>query len=80
MRTVVMLIGEAPRRRRPRRGLRDERNQQRACHRATRPDGVLALTLKEGDGEAWSEAKLSSPRWFVYWREGPLRGPLSDAG
>lgn len=52
----------------------------RACQRATRPDGVLALTLKEGDGEAWSEAKLSSPRWFVYWREGPLRRALADAG
>ena len=50
------------------------------CHRATRPDGVLALTLKEGDGEAWSEAKLGSPRWFVFWREGPLRRALSDAG
>jgi len=52
----------------------------RACHRATRPGGVLALTLKEGDGEAWSDAKLSTPRWFVYWREEPLRQALSDAG
>jgi SAM-dependent methyltransferase len=51
-----------------------------ACHRATRPDGVLALTLKEGDGAAWSHAKLDMPRWFVYWREGPLREALSDAG
>jgi hypothetical protein len=38
----------------------------RACHAATRPDGVLVLTLKEGDGEAWSDAKLGMPRWFVY--------------
>lgn len=52
----------------------------RTCHQATRPDGVLAVTLKEGDGEAWSEAKLSSPRWFVYWREEPLRQALRDAG
>lgn len=52
----------------------------RSCHRATRPGGVLALTLKEGDGEAWSKAKLDSPRWFVYWREGALRQALSDAG
>jgi SAM-dependent methyltransferase len=51
----------------------------RACHDATRPDGALALTLKEGDGEAWSDAKLGMPRWFVYWREGPLRQALTDA-
>ena len=52
----------------------------RACHAATRPDGLLALTLKEGDGEAWSDAKLGIPRWFVYWREAPLRQALTNAG
>jgi SAM-dependent methyltransferase len=52
----------------------------RACHAATRPNGVFALTLKEGDGEAWSDAKLAQPRWFVYWREPALRQALNDAG
>lgn len=52
----------------------------RACLAATRPDGAFALTLKEGDGEAWSDAKLGTPRWFVYWREGPLREALVAAG
>jgi SAM-dependent methyltransferase len=52
----------------------------RACHKATRSDGLLALTMKEGDGEAWTDAKLGLPRWFVYWREGPLRRALSEAG
>jgi len=52
----------------------------RACHAATRTGGVFALTLKEGDGEAWSEAKLGEPRWFVYWRETALRQSLYDAG
>ena len=47
---------------------------------ATRPGGVLALTLKEGDGEAWSEAKLGRPRWFVYWQEDPLRQVLQRVG
>lgn len=51
-----------------------------ACWRATRPDGLLALTLKEGDGEAWTAAKLGTPRWFVYWREAGLRRALSEAG
>jgi SAM-dependent methyltransferase len=52
----------------------------RACLRATAPNGVLAFTVKEGDGEAWSDAKLGHPRWFVYWREAPLRQALLLAG
>jgi SAM-dependent methyltransferase len=59
---------------------RDLAQALRACHAATRNEGVLALTLKEGDGEAWSDAKLGQPRWFVYWREPALRQALSDAG
>lgn len=47
---------------------------------AARPQGVLALTVKEGDGEAWSSAKLGTPRWFVYWREPNLREVLERAG
>ena len=39
-------------------------------------DGVLALTLKEGDGEAWTEAKLGRLRHFTYWREPELRAVL----
>ncbi len=51
-----------------------------ACHDAVRPGGLLAFTLKEGDGEAWSDAKLSAPRWFVYWRPRPLRDALERTG
>ena len=51
-----------------------------ACLRAVRPGGFLALTLKDGDGESWSDAKLGAPRWFVYWRENALRDLLSDVG
>ena len=40
--------------------------------------GVLAFTVKEGDGDAWSEAKLDLPRHFTYWREGPLRDVLAQ--
>lgn len=47
---------------------------------ATRPGGVLIMTLKEGDGEGWTDAKLGAPRWFVYWREQPLRDVLERAG
>lgn len=52
----------------------------RACHAATRPGGVLAITLKEGDGERWSDAKVAAPRWFVYWRPRPLREVLERTG
>lgn len=51
-----------------------------ACLRAVRPGGLLALTLKEGDGESWSNAKLDAPRWFVYWREDALRDLLGGVG
>jgi SAM-dependent methyltransferase len=47
---------------------------------AARPQGVLALTMKEGDSEGWSTAKLGAPRWFVYWREADLREVLECAG
>ncbi len=40
--------------------------------------GLLAFTLKEGDGEGWSRHKLGLPRHFTYWREQPLR-ELLDA-
>ena len=40
---------------------------------AVAPGGLLAFTVKEGDGAAWSSHKLERPRHFTYWREGPLR-------
>jgi SAM-dependent methyltransferase len=52
----------------------------RACASATRTGGLLAVTLKEGDGESWSTAKLHAPRWFVYWREDALRDLLEQVG
>jgi 2-polyprenyl-3-methyl-5-hydroxy-6-metoxy-1,4-benzoquinol methylase len=51
-----------------------------ACMQAVRPGGLLAMTLKDGDGESWSQAKLDAPRWFVYWREEALRDLLGDVG
>ena len=48
--------------------------------RATVSARWLAVTVKEGDGDAWSTAKLDAPRWFVYWREPALREVLTGAG
>lgn len=56
---------------------------QAFLHRAVRAvvvGGQLACTLKEGDGEAWSDAKLGLPRYFVYWREDAVRTALATAG
>ncbi|MGB0101519.1 MAG: methyltransferase domain-containing protein, partial [Nocardioides sp.] len=48
---------------------------------ATRPGGVLGLTLKEGDGERWStHGFVGAPRHFVYWREPALREVLEASG
>jgi hypothetical protein len=42
-------------------------------------DGVLAFTVKEGDGAAWSDAKLGLPRHFTYWRAQAVReAPHAD--
>lgn len=46
-----------------------------------RPDGLLHLSLKEGDGESWSvHGSVAAPRRFVYWREEPLRSVLDASG
>jgi trans-aconitate methyltransferase len=50
------------------------------ARRAVIDGGVLALTLKEGAGEAWSNAKLGLPRHFTFWREPPLRAVLKRTG
>ena len=48
---------------------------------ATRAGGVLAASVKEGDGEGWLQhGHVSAPRHFVFWREGSLREVLEAAG
>jgi 2-polyprenyl-3-methyl-5-hydroxy-6-metoxy-1,4-benzoquinol methylase len=42
--------------------------------------GRLAFTLKQGDGEEWSTAKLGTPRYFCYWQPEPLRAALVATG
>jgi SAM-dependent methyltransferase len=50
------------------------------AHRAVVPSGVLAFTLKDGDGAGWSSEKLGVPRHFRYWREPALREVLARTG
>ncbi|HET6939953.1 MAG TPA: class I SAM-dependent methyltransferase [Nocardioides sp.] len=48
---------------------------------ATRAGGALGMSLKEGDGEAWStHGNVRAPRLFTFWREAPLRAVLGQAG
>jgi len=52
----------------------------RKAAEAVGPEGLLAFTVKEGDGEAWSTAKIGRPRYFAYWREPTLRAHLATTG
>ena len=49
-------------------------------HGAVRARGTLALSVKEGDGSAWSDHKLGLPRFFTYWRPDPLARLLDQHG
>ena len=52
----------------------------RRLRAAVHDHGVLALTLKEGEGEEWHRRKLAVPRRFTYWRAPALRDALQAAG
>lgn len=56
------------------------RDTLRRIRQAVTADGLLAVTLKEGDGEQWSTVKLGMPRHFTYWREPALRDALQETG
>ncbi len=40
----------------------------------------LAFSLKRGEGEAWSAAKIGAPRFFCYWEQVELKPLLGDTG
>jgi SAM-dependent methyltransferase len=48
--------------------------------RVTRADGLLHLTVKEGDGARFDTHGVVGPRHFTFWREEPLRAVLEEAG
>ena len=48
--------------------------------KALKPQGRLAFSLKQGDGEEWSNAKLNAPRYFCYWQPEALPPLLRQAG
>jgi predicted TPR repeat methyltransferase len=48
--------------------------------RAVGPKGLLAFTVKEGEGEEWTTAKIDKPRYFAYWSEASIRTHLAASG
>jgi SAM-dependent methyltransferase len=60
---------------------RDEASQVIGkVYSALNANGKFAFTLKQGEGEGWSEEKLGAPRFFCYWSEPQIRGVLESAG
>ncbi len=47
---------------------------------AVRPGGVLAATVKHGDGAGWSDRKLDDARHFTYWAPEALAAAVAGAG
>ncbi len=43
-------------------------------------NGRFALTLKEGEGDGWTDRKIGLPRYFTYWTEEAIRQALQEAG
>ena len=42
--------------------------------------GIFSFSIKHGEGEEWSEAKLSAPRYFCYWDKDLIGEVLKHAG
>jgi SAM-dependent methyltransferase len=47
---------------------------------ALKPGGKFAFTVKQGQGEEWTDAKLGAPRYFRYWTEQELQPHLIRPG
>lgn len=48
--------------------------------RSLAPGGRLAISLKRGQGEAWSSEKLGAPRFFRYWEPEGLEPVFRSSG
>jgi predicted TPR repeat methyltransferase len=43
-------------------------------------DGVLAFSVKNGEGEEWSDEKMGAPRYFHYWNPQKIQPLLEESG
>lgn len=58
----------------------DDTDLRRALRRMAAAAPLVAFTLKEGEGEEWSEAKIGLPRYFRYWTADALSVVLAEVG
>ncbi len=49
-------------------------------HAALNNNGILAFSVKKGEGEEWTTAKLERPRYFCYWTSETLSQKLESTG
>lgn len=60
---------------------RDEASQViKKVFDALNTNGKFAFTLKQGEGEGWSEEKLGAPRFFCYYTELQIHEVLESTG
>jgi len=48
------------------------------AYAALAPNGLLAFSVKNGDGEEWTTEKIGHPRYFCYWRKESLQALLAS--
>ncbi|HSE29201.1 MAG TPA: methyltransferase domain-containing protein [Candidatus Saccharimonadales bacterium] len=48
--------------------------------KSLKPGGRFAFTLKQGEGEEWTNKKLGAPRFFCYWNQEQIEGYLNEVG
>lgn len=60
-----------------------EETQQvlKKAHATLKPNGVLSIRVKEGEGAEWDNGALGgTPRFYYYWRQDELRELLERSG
>ncbi|HWB39117.1 MAG TPA: class I SAM-dependent methyltransferase [Candidatus Saccharimonadales bacterium] len=50
------------------------------AYKSLKPNGVLAFTVKKGDGENWSSNYLNVPRYFCFWQLDAISEQVRAAG
>jgi len=49
-------------------------------HDSLNEGGKFTFSLKQGNGEDWSDYKLGAPRYFCYWQKSEVEEALKTAG
>jgi hypothetical protein len=61
----------------------NEAEFESALHKLRTPlgeKGILGFTVKQGEGEEWSDHKMGAPRFFHYWQKESLQQKVEEAG